>query len=107
MPEKWQAGDPIRDIIEIEGIRAFWYKGRHYAPGMVLSWSYRRLNDLIQSKQLLTAVRTCPYQPDGCIHGDRPICEALNAKPSVLHCKHEPLTGGGKPYDWSRYGGQS
>ena len=74
---KWQKGELVQDIIEVDSIRAFWFEGRYYHPGWVLSWSYNYLNGIIKAKRLYTAVRRCPFREEGCSHGDRPICDKV------------------------------
>ena len=88
---KWQKGEPVRDIIEVDSIRAFWFEGRYYSPGWVLSWQYKFLNGIIKAKRLYTAVRRCPFRAEGCSHGDRPICDKVEGgKPNpILKCRYD------------------
>ena len=88
---KWQQGELVTDILEVESIHHFWFMGRYYHPGWVLSWSYNYLNGIIKAKRLYTAVRRCPFREEGCSHGDRPICDKVeggNPNP-ILKCRYD------------------
>jgi len=88
---KWQKGEPVTDVIEIDSIKHFWFHDRYLSPYMLRNWQYHYLCGQISAGRLFTAVRICPYREDGCIH-DIPICDAVpGGMPSkLLRCVHIP-----------------